>query len=136
MSQHVLSATAKKRKGKLERKKTLIALSFKSLDDVMAKVNKCARIYNDRESELCFDSTYQLDGKVFSKEKITGSRSLPVKRSNIKADTIDDIITSVGKRFVNCHLTYYDEPDHQLSILRYDEKNDKLLSVEEILAME
>ena len=28
MSQHVLSATAKKRKGKLERKKTLIALSF------------------------------------------------------------------------------------------------------------
>ena len=114
----------------------LIALSFRSLDDVMAKVNKCARIYNDRESELCFDSTYQLDGKVFSKEKITGSRSLPVKRSNIKADTIDDIITSVGKRFVNCHLTYYDEPDHQLSILRYDEKNDRLLSVEEILAME
>ena len=113
----------------------LIALSFSSLDDVMGKVNKCAQVYNDRDSELCFDSTYQLDGKVFKKEKITGSRALSVKRSNIKASSVDEILESVGKRFVNCHLTYYDEPDHQLSILRYDEKADRLLSVEEILAM-
>ena len=102
----------------------------------MDKVNRCAQVYNDRDCELCFDSTYQLDGKVFKKEKITGSKSLSVKRSNIKASSVDEILESVGKRFVNCHLTYYDEPDHQLSILRYDEKADRLLSVEEILAMD
>lgn len=114
----------------------LIALSVFSLDDIIRKVDSYAQKYNDRESELCFDSTYQLDGKVFKKEKITNSDSLPVKRSNIKASSIDDILESVGKRFINCHLNYYDEPDHQLSILRYDEKNDKLLSNEEILALE
>ena len=56
--------------------------------------------------------------------------------SNIKADTIDNILTYVSKRFINCQLHYYDEPDHQLSILRYDEKADRLLSLEEILAMD
>jgi phosphorylcholine metabolism protein LicD len=113
----------------------LIALSGRSLDSVMRKVDSYAQIYNGRDTELCFDSTYQLDGKVFKKEKITGSRSLSVKRSNIKADTIEDILKSVDKRFINCHLNYYDEPDHQLSILRYDEKEDRLLSNEEILEM-
>lgn len=111
----------------------LAALSTRSLDDVMAKVDSCAKVWSDMDTDLCFDSTYQLDGKVFKKEKITGSRSVPVKRSNIKADSIEEIIESVGKRFVGCHLTYYDVPDHQLSILRYDEKEDRLLSIEEIL---
>lgn len=114
----------------------LMALSRYSLDDVVRKVDSCAQVYNDRECELCFDSSHQLDGKVFKKEEITGNKSLPVKRSNIKASSVEDILESVGKRFVNCHLTYYDEPDHQLSVLRYDEKNDRLLSIEEILAME
>ena len=113
----------------------LIGLSTYSMDDVIEKVTKCAQVYNDRESDSCFDSTYQLDGKVFKKEKIMGNSVLSVKRSNIKAETIDDILDSVRKRFVSCQLTYYDEPDYQLSILRYDEKADRLLTVEEILEM-
>ena len=113
----------------------LIGLNMYSMDAVVDKVDKCAQVYNGRESASCFDSSYQLDGKVFKKEKILRSTSLPVKMSNIKADTVDDILASVSKRFINCQLNYYDEPDHQLSILRYDEKEDRLLSVEEILEM-
>jgi len=42
-------------------------------------------------------------------------------------------IKKIQKKYPVCYLNYFDLPDHQLSILRYDEKNDRFLSNEEIL---
>lgn len=42
-------------------------------------------------------------------------------------------INKIQKKYAACFLTYYDIPDYQLSVLRYDEKNKKYLSNEEIL---
>lgn len=119
---------------KLKDKLRLIALSIYSLDSLLAKVECYAKTYNCRSTEQCFDSTCQLDGKVFKKEIIMGSRSLSINRSNIKASDMDELLDSISKRYDSCHLTYYDAPDHQLSILRYDEKEGRLLTTEEILA--
>ncbi len=41
-------------------------------------------------------------------------------------------LKDVGARYASCFLNYFDQEDYQLSILRYDEKNDKYLTNEEI----
>ena len=40
----------------------------------------------------------------------------------------------LSKRYVGCFLNYYDNDDYQLSVLRYDEKEERMLSNEEILS--
>lgn len=42
-------------------------------------------------------------------------------------------LLELQKRYSACYLNYYDIDEYQLSILRYDEKNDKLLSNDEII---
>lgn len=40
----------------------------------------------------------------------------------------------VSKKYGPCYLTYYDIPEYQLTVLRYDEKEDRLLSNDELVA--
>ncbi len=42
-------------------------------------------------------------------------------------------IKKIQKKFNSCFLTYYDIPEYQLSVLRYDEKRKKYLTNEEII---
>ena len=120
-------------KRKFRDKVKMILYRKYSLEDMYQMVDKTAQIFNDQECSLCYDSSHQLDGRTFTKEEVLAHNRMTVERSNIKAENIDELLASVTKRFGPCYLTYYDVPDHQLSILRYDEKNDRVLSNEEIL---
>lgn len=42
-------------------------------------------------------------------------------------------IKRIQKRYPACYLNYFDMPEYQLSVLRYDEKEDRYLSNDEIL---
>ena len=44
----------------------------------------------------------------------------------------DKTLKNISKKYSSCFLNYFDIEDYQLSILRYDEKNNKYLSNEEI----
>ncbi len=45
----------------------------------------------------------------------------------------EDEIKKIQKKYNGCFLTYYDIPEYQLSVLRYDEKRKKYLTNEEII---
>ena len=102
-------------------------------EGALRKIEHFAQIYNDRESSKCFDSSYQLGGKVFDKDSIKAESSLDISLDTVKADTMEELISDVSRRYGPCHLTYYDNPDHQLSVWRYDEKEDRLLTNEELI---
>lgn len=103
-----------------------------SLDDAYNNVVKYAQFYNDQECTRCFDSSRQLGGAVLNIEDVRNNDFTDIEASSLQAETVEDVLALVERRFGACHLTYYDIPDHQLSILRYDEKEDRLLSNEEI----
>ena len=44
------------------------------------------------------------------------------------------LIERLSRRYVGCFLNYYDNDDYQLSVLRYDEKEERMLSNEEIFS--
>lgn len=114
----------------------LLMLRGTSLEQMYNKVSDCAKAYSSSECDLCFDSSNQAGGSVFKKGDLLDTREIEVHMKSPSAGTMDELISSVSKRFGPCYLTYYDEPDRQLSILRYDEKNDRLLSNEELLGGE
>ncbi len=45
----------------------------------------------------------------------------------------ENTIKIIQKKYPHCYLNYFDMPDYQLSILRYDEKENRYLSNEEII---
>ena len=98
------------------------------------KVSDLASSYKDRETDLCFDSSHQLEGSVFKKNDILNKKIVKAKKESYKADTLDELIERINGRWGSCFLTYYDDPDRQLSILRYDEKTGELLTNEEIIS--
>ena len=49
------------------------------------------------------------------------------------AEYIERLKEDIGKKHRQCHLNYFDIPDHQLTVLRYDEKENRLMSNEELL---
>ena len=120
------------RKASLKNKIKLIYTHRESKEDVYGKISRYAETCRGIDCEQCFDSSYQLGGQVFNKKDLLNNRKIEVIRSSIKADTLDELVASVSSRFGPCYLTYYDEPERQLSILRYDEKADRLLTNEEL----
>ena len=75
-------------------------------------------------------------------EKSTENGETVIRRYNGKAHELMDVFKAdyneeevefIKKRFDNCLLNYYDLPECQLTVLRYDEKEDRLLSDEEIM---
>lgn len=103
-----------------------------SLEDMYNKVSKNAQVYNQTKCSLCFDSSNQLGGISFEKNEIINNREIKVHRNAAAASSIEDLLASVSKHYGPCYLTYYDDPDRQLSIWRYDEKTDRLLTNEEL----
>lgn len=43
------------------------------------------------------------------------------------------LVAYAGRKYPRCSLTYYDAADYQLSVLSYDEKNDRKLTLKEII---
>ena len=75
-------------------------------------------------------------------EKTIENGKTVIRRYNGKSHELRDVFTAeyneeelafIRKRFDNCLLNYYDLPECQLTVLRYDEKEDRLLSDEEIM---
>lgn len=60
-----------------------------------------------------------------------------ISKKKYNLNDIEKIIDSedeyLNLSYSACNLTYYDMEDYQLTVLRYDEKNDKLLTNEEII---
>lgn len=113
----------------------LILKSGVSLDEMYSKVKSYATMYNGKDCKRVFDSSYQLDGIKFKRSEIESKREIEIKRSALTADSMEKILKSVDRHYGPCYLTYYDAPERQLSILRYDEKADRLLSNEEVVNM-
>ena len=104
-----------------------------TIEDMYRKAADCSQHYNDRDCSLVFDSSHQLKGNVFDKETIISNRKVTVKQPIISPKSMDELLEYVNKHYGPCYLNYYDDPDRQLSIWRYDEKAEKLLTVDELL---
>lgn len=113
----------------------LILKSGVSLDEMYAKVNSYATLYNGKGCSKVYDSSHQLEGIQFSKSEIESCREIEIERNALTADSMEKILKAVDRYYGPCYLTYYDLPDRQFSILRYDEKTDRLLSNEELATM-
>ena len=83
--------------------------------------------------DMCFTKLY---------EKTTEGGKTIIRRYNGKAHELRDVFTAdyneeelefIRRRFDNCLLNYYDLPECQLTVLRYDEKKGRLLSDEEVI---
>ena len=111
----------------------LILKSGVSLDSMYAKVGGFAQKYNGTDCKKVYDSSHQLDGIKFKRTDIENKKEIEIERKALTAESIDKVLKSVNRHYGPCHLTYYDAPEKQLSILRYDEKADRLLSNEEVV---
>ena len=93
-------------------------------------------VFPDKPEEIyerCFSGQY---------EKTTENGAKTVRRYSKGTHELLDVFTAdfnqeevefIRRRFNNCLLNYYDLPECQLTVLRYDEKEDRLLSDEEIM---
>jgi lipopolysaccharide cholinephosphotransferase len=107
------------------------------IEELYDRAVKAATSYKEQDTDYCYDSSFKLAGKVFKKSDIADKTEVKVlNKENYKAKNIDEFVEGVWGSYGACYLNYYDIPDYQLSILRYDEKEDRLLTVEEILDME
>lgn len=82
--------------------------------------------------DMCFTKLYVKtveDGKMVIR-RFSGEGEL---KDVFTAELNQEELEFIRKRFDNCLLNYYDLPECQLTVLRYDEKEDRLLSDEEIM---
>ena len=106
----------------------------KTEEDLYREITQLMRSFEGTKTPLCFDSTFQVEGIVMKESKIKGGKELPlVKGGPFLYPTMEDFIRRVSRRFGPCYLTYYEEPENQLSVLRYDNETDRFLTNEEIL---
>ena len=113
--------------------KLLFLLPY-SLEDIYNKIDLIAREYETEDTLNCCDSTgTRAEGKVLGKTDLDNNRYLTgFKKGTYHAKSINFLIDNLWKRYGACHLNYYDIPNNQLSVLKFDEKNDVMLSVEDI----
>lgn len=73
----------------------------------------------------------------YTEERLSEIASYRNESSDLFCEAVNkyrtDLNEIVSERLGYCFLNYYDDPDYQLSALRYDEKTDSILSNEEIL---
>lgn len=118
----------------MEDKKSIIRNRKYTLDEVFDRYIAAAHSCEDKDTGLCFDSSMRMGGKIFKKKELEGKIELPfLNKGTYKAKNIEEFIEGIWGDYGACYLNYYDIPDYQLSILRYDEKEDRLLSTEEII---
>ena len=93
-------------------------------------------VFPDKPKEIydrCYSGRYE---KTTENGKITVRRYSGDKHELLDVFTADynqEEVEFIRRRFNNCLLNYYDLPECQLTVLRYDEKEDRLLSDEEIM---
>lgn len=93
--------------------------------------------YRDVSSNYCIDGTgYELDGRILGVDKLRNDKKIVLKSKDPIPENEDELIEQIHKRYGTCHLTYFDDPDYQLSVLRYDEKQGKILTNKELLGYE
>lgn len=119
---------------KMEDKKSILRNRKYTIEEVFEHYIDAAKTYDDQDTDLCFDMSSRLGCKIFDKKKLEEKIEVPILAKGVfKAKNIDEFCENMWKDFGACYLNYYDIPDYQLTILRYDEKEDRLLSTEEIL---
>ena len=121
--------------------KKMVADYFLSLrrkeEDLYQEITQLMRSFEGQETPLCFDSSFQVSGNIMNKKEIKDGKELPlITGGPFRCKKMKDFIHRVARRFGPCYLTYYDDPENQLSVLRYDNENDCFLSTEEIIAQE
>ncbi len=81
-----------------------------------------------------------IDSLINTKKIYKDIKTLKYIKNHFSDSYFDEIekinknaIDIIQKKYPNCYLNYFDIPDYQLSILRYDEKENRYLSDEEII---
>ena len=106
----------------------------KTEEDLYREITQLMRSFEGQKTSLCFDSTFQIESVVMKESKIKDGKELPlIKGGPFLYPTMEDFIRRISRRFGPCYLTYYEEPENQLSVLRYDHETDRFLTNEEIL---
>lgn len=93
--------------------------------------------YRSKSGDYCIDGTaYELDGLIAKVDQLRADKKIVLQsRDPVPADE-DELLAQIHRRFGTCHLTYFDDPDYQFTMLRYDEKTGKILTNKELLGYE
>ena len=102
------------------------------------------KLMNYNRHKFIFPSDIKAYTELMDKKKITVFNKITNQLKYIKHEFPDSYLRMIDKEFLKlipkiqkkyfaCYLNYFDLPEYQLTVLRYDEKNDKILSNEELL---
>lgn len=117
------------RKSKFKTKIKLLMMIGTETVNLYEQLNTILTAYNDEETD------YFIYSKCESRGFVTVAKNkLPIFKQYNENETTDMLIERLSKRYVGCFLNYYDNDDYQLSVLRYDEKEERMLSNEEIFS--
>lgn len=114
------------RKSRIKTKIKLLLMFFKTVEGLYEHLNTTIKKYNNEETG------YYIYSKCESRGFITVPKLNPTSVQLRECETLDETINRLSKRYVGCFLNYCDDEDYQLSVLRYDEVNDRMLSNDEI----
>lgn len=115
------------RKSKFKTKIKILLLVCKTAEGIYNRLNREIQKYNNENTE------YYLYSKCESRGFVTVPKTSISKGQKHEADDIESVIHKVSKRYAACFLNYYDSKEYQLSVIRYDEKANRLMTNEEII---
>lgn len=116
------------RKSKPKTKLKQLLMIGKTAESIYRKLNCVLQKYNNEDTRYYIYS--KCEGRGFNtveKNKVDECR-------NTLNENTEELIGRLSKRYEGCFLNYYDSDDYQLSVLRYDEKEERMLSNEEIFS--
>ena len=123
--------------GSIRKKLKMMYIYRMSFEHIYDNLDKAAKEYNNMDCTRCGDSSgTRAEGVILEKALFENEDNRVIKRFcpvNRVAKSVEELCDNLWLRYGPCHLTYYDEPDNQLTVLRYDEKEDRFLSNEEII---
>lgn len=114
------------RKSRFKTKIKLIMMIGKTVDSLYENLNSVIQKYNDK------DTGYYLYSRCENREFVTVAKADLTDLQFEKDNDLEIVIQKAGKRYAGCFLNYYDSEEYQLSVLRYDEKSERMLTNEEI----
>lgn len=116
------------RKSKPKTKIKQLLMIGKTAEGIYRKLSRILQKYNNENTGYYIYSKCEGRGFItIEKNKVTECR-------NIVNESMDALIDRLSKRYEGCFLNYYDNDDYQLSVLRYDEKEERMLSNDEIFS--
>lgn len=116
--------------------KILLVWPF-SNDFFTNRVKKEQARYRNTNSKYWIDGTgMMLKGAILNKDEIESGHTIYVDFNCEPVETISEYAKLISEKYNRCHLTYFDYSDYQLSMIRFDEVNDKILTNMEVLGYE